>query len=234
MNKLYKLANDLNISISEQRDKNIYTITFSLNNRIIHKIYGAINLVKDKQLEAYKYLELNKNKILEMKNKSVEDNLLHIYPKLKEIPNIHLLLKDIVEQDKNLSILTNEEILLRLVNLIVFKNTIKTIKLNDLTSFKTIDFINAGKIVTIKINNQNYIALSLGELPRTFKPFINNDSINFEPLNYNPYFYIFELKKFIWGSDCFWQEIKNIEELSKMLDYSLESAVILKILEKYF
>lgn len=228
MKKLYDLAYTFNCTVVESRGLNIYTLDILLSSRrIIFSLKGPNDQLKDIKLKAFNFLTNNYELINQMNKQSYIDFLLNQYPSLKEISNIKSLFMDInIESDLTTTLIS-------LIKLISVNNTLANIKIEE--NISIIDnFIDPGKLALVTIENEQYLGISVGDLPRKFKPTINNLSLEFCPIQYSPYFYIFNLKKFIWGSDCFWVEIKDYDTLFNSLDYSLESASILKILKMYF
>lgn len=230
MKKFYRLASNLKLDVFEQRLNGRHLLAIKDGNEIIHE--SDFNCSDDliSYNEAYASILLYKK--TKTKNR-IKNSFLDKNKDLLQVRGMD----NLVERIENSSQTSNEEILKNIIKLISIKNTFSDIVLEK-EIFDMKDFIKAGGIYSITALGGTYIGMSLGELPRVFASHVIDNEIKFMPETYNYCFYIFELNQIIWGSDCFWLKIENKAHLSDFIENSdsgsIESAIILKILNSFF
>lgn len=230
MKKFYRLASNLKLDVFEQRLNGRHLLAVKDGNEIIHE--SDFNCLDDlfSYNEAYNsILTYSKTK---MKNR-IKDSFIDKNKDLLQVRGMD----NLIERIENNSQTSNEEILKSIIKLMSIKNTFSGIGLEK-EVFNIDNSVKSGGIYSITALGGTYIGMSIGELPRIFTSHIIDGEIKFMPETYNHCFYVFELNKIVWGSDCFWVKIENKARLSDFIENSdsgsVESAVILKILNSFF
>ena len=79
--------------------------------------------------------------------------------------------------------------------------------------------------------NKTYLGLILGALPLYTNVSFSKGYLNVSPVS-NPAIFVFELKKIIFGSESWWSEINNIDDLKEITDSMIENQWYVKLLKE--
>lgn len=92
-----------------------------------------------------------------------------------------------------------------------------------------------GELVKIRPcddKNKTYLGVSLGDLPISNSISLNQKDSVLKIINLtNPAFYVFELKKIIFGCESWWGKIKSIDELKDITDGEINNVWYVKLLK---
>lgn len=92
-----------------------------------------------------------------------------------------------------------------------------------------------GELVKIRPcddKNKTYLGVSLGDLPISNSISLNQKDSVLKIINLtNPAFYVFELKKIIFGCESWWGKIKSIDELKDITDGEIANVWYVKLLK---